>query len=122
ARTGRLAARAAGRGAARGAARVGAAAAGGATLCAPSGPGAVACALVAGAAAWLGTDWVLLTVDEHFNRDDLVAALEASLDELRAQVERALEESYDRLIAERYGAARQEIREGFVPANAGARR
>ncbi|HEY8519422.1 MAG TPA: hypothetical protein VIN61_05035 [Gammaproteobacteria bacterium] len=117
ARTGRLAARGAG----RGAARVGAAAAGGATVCAPSGPGAVACALVAGAAVWLGTDWALLSLDEHFNRDELVAALEGSLEELRAQVALALEESYDRLIAERYGAARREIRKEFVPAEAGAR-
>jgi hypothetical protein len=114
--TGRVAARAAG----RGAARAGAAAVGGASVCAPTGPGALACALIAGAAVWLGTDLALLSFDEHFNRAELIEALEQSLAELRGQVERTLHESYDELIAAQYGAVQEKIRTGFVPAGAGA--
>src|SRR5690606_3132791 len=65
------AARAASRGAARGASRIGGAALGGAAVCSPGGPAAAACAVLAGAGAWLATDWVLLGIDEHLNRDDL---------------------------------------------------
>src|SRR5690606_23709407 len=55
---------AAARTAARGASRVGAAAASGAAVCAPGGPVAAACAVLAGAGAWLVTDWALLRLDE----------------------------------------------------------
>jgi hypothetical protein len=112
---GRVAARAAG----SGIARAGSAAAGSAAVCAPSGPGALACALIAGAAVWLGTDWALLTLDEHFNREELLRALEQSLAELRSQVERSLLDSYDELIGTQYDPVQDLIRDGFVPAAAG---
>jgi hypothetical protein len=101
------------------AARAGSAAAGGAAICAPTGPGALACGLVAGAAVWLGSDWALLRVDEHFNRDELHAALDTGLTELRLQIESTLLDAYDELIAAHYGAVQNEIRDGFVPAEAG---
>jgi len=110
---------AAARAAGRGAARVGGAAAGGAAVCAPSGPAAIACALVAGTAVWLGTDWALLRLDEHLNRDELTAALESTLTDLRAQIERALRDAYDELIAAHERAVQAEIRDDFVPAAAG---
>jgi len=103
----------------RGAARAGSAAAGGAAFCAPSGPAALACALVAGTAVWLGTDWALLELDEHFNRDELIAALDSSLADLETQIEQTLLDAYERLIAERYGEVRAAIGRTFVPAAAG---
>ena len=80
-------ARAAGaRGAGRAAGRGATAAAGGATLCAPTGPGALGCALVAGAVTWVATDAALLRLDEALNRDELEQALQASLEELEESV------------------------------------
>jgi hypothetical protein len=102
----------------RGAARVGSALAGGALVCSPSGPVALACGLAAGAAAWLGTDWLLLEIDERLHRDDLVEALEAGLDALHEQIERDLLDAYDQLIAGRHGEIDDEIRRSFVPAKA----
>ena len=115
---GRAGSRVAARAAGRGAARVGSAAAGGAVVCAPSGPGAVACALLAGTAAWLGTDRLLLRLEEHLQRDELEEALEWSLTELRAQIERTLLDAYDGFIAAQYAAVRDDIEDGFVPRRA----
>ncbi|MBN1238402.1 MAG: hypothetical protein JXB36_07860 [Gammaproteobacteria bacterium] len=108
------------RAAARGAARAGTAAAGGAAICSPGGPAAVGCAVVAGAAAWLGTDWALLRVDEQLHRDELEAALEASVAALREQIEADLLSAYDSAIADHYGDVREDIDRAFVPATAGA--
>jgi hypothetical protein len=110
---------AAARAAGRGAARAGSAAAGGAAVCSPGGPAAVGCALIAGAAAWLGTDWALLRIDEHLHRDDFEAALDAGLAALRQQIEQDLLDGYDALIAAHYGSVKQDISRGFVPAHAG---
>ncbi|MCC5868169.1 MAG: hypothetical protein JJU27_06620 [Gammaproteobacteria bacterium] len=103
------------RGAGRGAARVGSAAAGGAAVCAPSGPGALACALVAGAASWLAVDWALLRWDEARNRDELIAALQVSLDELQAEMMLSLTQAYDQLLAEQYDGMRSDIQRTFRP-------
>ena len=103
------------RGAGRGAARAGTAAAGGATLCAPSGPGALACALVAGAAGWLATDWALLRLDEALNRDELLAALQQSLDEMEDEMTRSLMAAYDRVLTEQYGSMQTDIQRTFRP-------
>ena len=109
---------AAARTAVRGASRAGTAAAGGAALCAPTGPVALGCALFAGAAVWLATDWALLKVDEQLHRDELVAELEAGLGALRQQIEVDLQSAYDRIVAGHYGAVAQDIRRTFVPARA----
>jgi hypothetical protein len=66
--SGRVAATRAG---SRVAGRAGSAAAGGALVCAPAGPAALGCALLAGTAAWVGTDWLLLRFDEARNREAL---------------------------------------------------
>lgn len=103
------------RGAGRGAARFGSAAAGGAAVCAPSGPGALACALVAGAASWLAVDWALLRWDEARNRDDLIAALQLSLDELQAEMTTSLTQAYDQVLTEQYAGMRSDIQRTFRP-------
>jgi hypothetical protein len=109
---------AAARAAVRGASRAGPAAVGGAALCSPTGPVAVGCALFAGAAVWLATDWALLKVDEQLHRDDLVAALESGLAALREQIEHDLQRAYDEMVAGHYGAVAEEIRRSFIPAHA----
>lgn len=106
------------RAAGRGAARIAPAAAGGAAICSPAGPAAIGCALFAGAAVWLATDWALLRVDEHLHREELVAALGTGLDELRAAVEQDLLAAYDEVISGHYEAAEHEIHRTFVPAAA----
>jgi hypothetical protein len=80
---------------------------------------ALGCALVAGAAAWIGTDWALLAVDERLHRDDLMQALEAGLSGLRAEIEQELLAASDAVIAARYGAVEDDIHRSFVPARAG---
>lgn len=109
----------AGRAAARGVSRIGAAAAGGAAVCAPGGPAAAACALLAGAGAWLATDWALLYVDEAMHRDELERALDLALTNLRAELERELDAAFDAAIAAHGAAVQREISRTFVPAEAG---
>lgn len=103
------------RGAARGAARVGAAAGGGAAICAPTGPGAFGCAVVAGVASWLATDWLLLRVDEVLNREELVASLQSGLDTLRRELEQDLTETYRQVVDDQFDAVQADIRRTFVP-------
>src|SRR5690606_32369093 len=81
---------AASRAAARGASRIGAAAASGAAVCAPGGPVAAACAVLAGAGAWLAADWALLRIDETMHREALERSVEDALAGLRAGIEREL--------------------------------
>src|SRR5690606_1605001 len=90
---------AAARTAARGASRVGAAAASGAAVCAPGGPVAAACAVLAGAGAWLVTDWALLRLDERMHRENLERAFDDALRRFRAEVERELVASFDAAVA-----------------------
>jgi hypothetical protein len=104
------------RGAGRGAARAGTAAAGGAAVCAPGGPAAIGCALAAGAAAWLATDWTLLKIDEALHREALLDALESSLGELQEAMRHDILAAYDAMIAGHYDAVQDDIRNGFVPA------
>lgn len=104
------------RGAGRSAARAGVAAGSGAALCAPGGPAAVACALVAGGAGWVATDWGLLRLDEFLNRDALEASLQVALDELRRDMEQDLLAAYDAALRAQYGAMEADIERTFVPA------
>ena len=114
---------AAARGAARigTAGRVGPAAAGGAAVCSPGGPVAALCAVLAGAAAWLATDWALIELDETLHRDELERTLRAALDELRVRVEADLEAAYGEVLARERAYLEGEIRRTFVPAAAGRR-
>ncbi|AJD49036.1 hypothetical protein S7S_13120 [Isoalcanivorax pacificus W11-5] len=108
------------RGAAKGAARAGAAAGAGtgAALCAPTGPGALACALAGGVVSWVATDWALLKIDEYANRDELIADLRASLAEERLQLEAQWRAAYDTVIAAQYGGMREDIQRTFSPGRA----
>lgn len=110
---------AASRAAARGASRIGTAAVGGAAVCAPGGPAAVACAVLAGAGAWLVTDWALMRIDERMHRAELERSFGEALAGLRAEIDRELTAAFDASIASHYAVAEGEIRRSFVPAHAG---
>jgi hypothetical protein len=113
------AARIAGRGAARaGSAAAGSAAAGGAAVCAPGGPLALGCAVIAGTAAWVAADWALLRLDEALHREEMLAALAASLERARSDLQRDLVAVWDAAITDHYGVVQQEISASFVPARA----
>ncbi|MCK0538626.1 hypothetical protein [Alcanivorax quisquiliarum] len=105
-----LAARGVAKGA-RGAAGAGA----GAALCAPSGPGALACAAIGGTVAWLATDLALLKADEYLNRDELIADLQIELAAERQRLEDALMQEMDAIIAQQYQGMQQEITRTFRP-------
>ncbi|MGJ8689694.1 MAG: hypothetical protein ACSHXZ_09255 [Gammaproteobacteria bacterium] len=101
---------------ARGSARI-ASAAGGAVICAPGGPLAIACAAGAGIATWLATDWLLLQVDEAINRDDLIETMSTGLLDLRKGLEQELLTAYDARLAALQSASQEQILEGFELTN-----
>lgn len=101
------------------AARAGTAASGGLAVCAATGPAAAGCALLAGAAAWLATDWALLRIEEARNRDELLAALEAGLDQFQAQMQADVLAAYDAVTREQEERAGAVITRAFSPAQAG---
>ncbi len=101
---------------ARAASRAGSAAAGGALACAPTGPAALGCALVAGTGAWLGTDWLLLRIDEHRHRAEFEAAVHAALVATRASLREELTGHYERASQTRRYALGAEIEYTFIPA------
>lgn len=87
----------------------------GAALCAPSGPGALACAVIGGTVAWLATDLALLKADEYLNRDELIADLQTELAAERQRLENALIQEMDAIIAQQYQGMQQEIARTFRP-------
>ena len=87
----------------------------GAALCAPSGPGALACAVIGGTVAWLATDLALLKADEYLNRDELIADLQTELAAERQRLEDALMQEVDAIIAQQYQGMQQEIARTFRP-------
>lgn len=105
-------ARVAAAGATRGGARLGSAAAG-AVACAPGGPVAVACALGAGVATWVATDWLLLQADEALNRQELLAHLDTGLQELQTGLELELVAAYEAGLDAMHTASVQQIEESF---------
>lgn len=107
---------AASRGLARLAGRAGSAAAGGAVTCAPAGPAALGCALLAGSAAWLGSDWLLLRFDEARNREALEASLHHALTATRESLGEDLRQHYERMSRNRQQILATEIEYTFVPA------
>ncbi|MDX1492285.1 MAG: hypothetical protein R3332_13470 [Pseudohongiellaceae bacterium] len=98
--------------AAVGASRGGSIAAG-AAICSPGGPIAIACAAIAGAATWIATDWLLLSVDEAMNRQALEEALREGLITLRVGVEQELVQAYDRQIESWHSQSRGMIETNF---------
>ena len=73
-----------------GAAALGAAGTG-ITLCAWTGPVAVACGAIGGIAAWFLADAVIVNLDEIINRDEFEAELRNSVDGHKATVKQLLE-------------------------------
>ena len=103
------------RGATR-AARAGTGAGTGAAVCAPGGPLALGCAVAAGAAAWLATDWLLLGLDETLNREEREAQLRQSLAELRGEMEQEMLAAWEGTLEHQFAGMRGEITATFVPA------
>lgn len=101
-------------GSARGGSRLGGAAAG-ALLCAPGGPLAVACAAGAGVVTWLATDWLLLQLDEAWNREELLNHIAAALMDLRIGLEAELLAAYEARIAAIESASQAAISQTFSP-------
>lgn len=101
-------------GSARGGSRLGGAATG-ALLCAPGGPLAVACAAGAGVVTWLATDWLLLQLDEAWNRDELLSHMEEALLDLRVGLEAELLTAYEARFAAIDAASQAVIGQSFSP-------
>lgn len=110
---------ASGRIAGRGLGRAGTAASGGLAACGAAGPYALGCAVVAGALAWLATDWALLRVDEALNRETLLAALEHGVAEVEKQVQAAMLTAHDQATAAYREQVDEEIAMTFEPLRAG---
>ncbi len=102
------------KGAGRGAAKAGGAGAG-ALGCAAAGPAAWACALAVGGAAWVATDWALLSADEWRNRDALIADWEERLALLRAELEATLLDQYGQAIDAWHRGMHLEVERTFSP-------
>lgn len=110
---------ASGRIAGRGLGRAGTAASGGLAACGAAGPYALGCAVVAGALAWLATDWALLRVDEALHRETLLAALEHGLAEVEQQVQAAMLAAHEEATAAYRKHVDEEIAVTFEPLRAG---
>lgn len=102
------------KGAGRGAAKASSAGAG-ALGCAAAGPAAWACALGVGGAAWLATDWALLSADEWRNRDALIADWENRLAVLRTELEETVLDQYGEAIAAWHRGMHLEVERTFSP-------
>jgi len=90
-------------------------AAAGALLCAPGGPLAVACAAGAGVVTWLATDWLLLQLDEAWNREELLSHMAEALEDLRAGLQAELVTAYEARIAAIQSASQAAISQTFSP-------
>ena len=94
-------------------------AAGAAALCAPGGPAAAICGIVAGAAAWLAVDKALVEIDEVRLRDQMRADILDVLEDQRSALALALKTRHGAIVDA--GAAR--IQAGldrvFIPARDG---
>ncbi|MFN3984857.1 MAG: hypothetical protein ACK4KV_05180 [Rhodocyclaceae bacterium] len=109
------AARPAARAGTRTLARAGGAAGAGLLGCSATGPGALVCGALAGGAAWVGTDWMLLQADEWLNRDSLIAEWQAELDAERARLGAVLAERHAVALEGWRGARKMDIERAFSP-------
>jgi hypothetical protein len=90
-----------------------------ATACAPGGPLAALCALVAGAASWIAIDYTLVSIDELRFRGEMRAEI---LDAVRAaeqQLAADLKAQQQALIERLAASAAESIDRVFVPARQG---
>lgn len=106
---------AAARGAGRVASRAGSAALAGLGLCGVTGPAAVGCGLVAGAAAWVSIDWAMIEADEWANRDDLEKRLRQGLTAVRNDLEQDMADALREQVEQLNRAQRTRIRRTLTP-------
>ncbi|EIJ42520.1 hypothetical protein BegalDRAFT_1641 [Beggiatoa alba B18LD] len=116
----KLAAKAAVKGGGAGAATVG-----GAAVCAPLGPGALACGAVAGIATWLLVDEAFIKLDEAINREAFEAEIRQAIIHQRDEIKRDLTTVYVNVFNERINAVSldmskhvENIQKTFIPADA----
>ncbi|WP_038038663.1 MULTISPECIES: hypothetical protein [unclassified Thioalkalivibrio] len=95
--------------------RAGRAGALGAGVCAWSGPVSLGCGIAAAGAAWVGTDWVLLRIDEARHREDLEAALHEALDALHTETRLTWQQAIAEHVEARHSASREAIDRTFQP-------
>lgn len=73
---------------------IGSGAAAGVAACSPTGPFAVICGFGGAAALWLGADYLVVTIDELLNRDELKAEILQSFSELKDELKHDLTAAY----------------------------
>lgn len=95
--------------------RAGRAGALGAGVCAWSGPVSLGCGVAAAGAVWVGTDWVLLRIDEARHREDLEAALHDALDALQAEIRLNWQQAIAEHVEARHATSRASIHDTFQP-------
>lgn len=85
-------------------------------LCAPGGPLALACGVVAGAVTWLGVDMALIAVDEALFREKLKAELVSELQAQRSSLREALRAQLEQAASAYSDQAQRRLDKVFVPA------
>ena len=85
-------------------------------LCAPGGPLALACGLVAGAVTWLGVDMALIAIDEALFRESLRAELVEELQAQRKLLRDAMQAQMEQAAAAYAAQAGRAVQQLFVPA------
>jgi hypothetical protein len=83
----------------------------GALACAATGPVAVACAVGAGAVMWFTADYVIVSVDEFMNRDELRLTIFESIDEQKAEVKNDLKVAYLKYIDDSFSYMEKKYRD-----------
>ncbi|MCD6259396.1 MAG: hypothetical protein J7J31_07320 [Helicobacteraceae bacterium] len=68
--------------------------AGGFALCAPSGPGAIACGVATGVAGWFATDKIILEGDEYLHREAFERELHILIEEEKNHTLSAIKNSF----------------------------
>ena len=90
-----------------------------AAMCAPGGPLALVCGLVAGAVSWLALDKAFIRIDEALFRDEMRAEILASLAEQQAELTAALRQQHHAAIDQMAGAVAGALDQAFIPARHG---
>ena len=88
-------------------------------LCAPTGPMAVLCGVVAGTVTWLTIDKAMVEIDEALFRDEMRAELLGAVTEQRAALAEALRMQHAAAIDGHALQIRNRLEGAFVPARDG---
>lgn len=86
-----------------------------AAVCAPSGPVALLCGATTGTLVWLGTDKLLLEVDESLHRAQMKADILAALDEARAELSTQLQAEQLELSRQLAATLQRTVDGQFIP-------